>query len=185
MPPLCCEHIIHILFPLEKVLQCFCEAHPFPPVKAHDTCVQICIPLCLTLFCRLLTRGTCSVRRPWQWCTWGSSCAARWTSRTPTRSPFKHFYLLWPMHYNSNFNLYLSIRGVCNIIIPILKCYPFALFLKCLMFSLGWSHVWRRTSERLLHVNGYSIYLHLETGKRSFWDEEYLIFCWFIYIYVV
>lgn len=42
--------------------------------------------------------------------------------------------------------------------------------------SLGWSHVWRRTSERLLHINGYSIYLHLEKSKRSFFWQDRLDF---------
>lgn len=53
--------------------------------------------------------------------------------------------------------------------------------------SLGWSDVWRRASERLLHVNGYSIYLHLEKGETTFNTldkEKTLDFSWFIQLNV-
>lgn len=40
-------------------------------------------------------------------------------------------------------------------------------FLHLNVFPLGWCHVWGWTSERLLHVNGYRLHLHLEKSKRS------------------
>lgn len=55
-------------------------------------------------------------------------------------------------------------------------------FLYLNVFPLGWCHVWGWTSERLLHVNGYRLYLHLEKSKKSWgffypweccWDNLY------------
>lgn len=61
-----------------------------------STSIQIYFPVCnfqMLAMCRWQTRGTCSVQQPWQSCIWGSFCAAKWTSQTPTRSVCSFIYL--------------------------------------------------------------------------------------------